>query len=339
MRVSKRLWFPLVAAVIFSVTFFTFHSEVIENARNIFDSTPLSPRYRAEQYDFVPSPSEASCLAGDDAIDKPPIPNVVHYVIGLHDPELSYPAYLSIRSALESLNPDSLKLHHTGLLNFNNPYVQALLREPAVMTFQHDAEQLARKMYGSSHYAHWADIIRLEVILKEGGIYLDSDVFVLQPFDDIRHSSRDVVLGNEGGNRYGLCNAIIIARPNATFIHRWLDSYATWRSGEWNDHSVLLPKKMARANPGEVCELSPHAFFWPTATKRHVQWMHEPLDEEAFMDTLQRLEYNQGSLFDGQLAYHAWNQISWDPYLSMLDGVTVMDRDTRFNLMIRRFLT
>ena len=328
----------ILSAALLLLFGYHFRSSLAEGAINIFDELPVSPRYRAEKYDFMPSEFEAACLAGQNSTDKEPIPNIVHFVVGLQDSELSYPAYLSIQSALQSLEPDILKLHHTGKLNLENELVKSLLRESNVLPVQHDPEQLALQMSGSRHYAHLADIMRLEVLLEDGGIYLDSDVFALKSFAALRRSPLDVVLGNEGGNRNGLCNAIIIARPGATFIRRWIESYADFRDGEWNDHSVLLPKKWAETHPGEVCQLSPHAFFWPTWTKRHVKWMHELLNEEEVVETEERLERNGGSLFDGQLAYHAWNQMSWSLYLSGLNDDKVSQRDTRFNIMMRRFI-
>jgi len=47
---------------------------------------------------------------------------------------------------------------------------------------------------------------------------------------------------------------------------------------------------------------------------------------------------NGGGLFEGQVAYHAWNQMAWGRYLHKLTPKRVRERDTRFNLMIRRFL-
>lgn len=41
----------------------------------------------------------------------------------------------------------------------------------------------------------------------------------------------------------GLCNAIIVARPQSIFVKRWLDSYEEFDNRQWADHSVvsLLP--------------------------------------------------------------------------------------------------
>lgn len=307
----------------------------------IVDNFPLSPDRRIDTYDFTSTETETICLTGgrfDSLSTKEIIPNTVHYVVGLHDAELSFPTYFSILTALKSLNPTIIKLHHTENLDTSNKYVQLLVQDKRVEFVPHAASRVASEIKQSSHFAHLADLLRLKVLYAEGGIYLDADVYVLQSFDALRNSSRDVVLGYEGGNRWGLCNAVIIARPGAAFIKRWIASYADFGAGEWNTHSVILPKQMAEEHPNEVCILSPHVFFWPTWTRRHVKWMHEPLGRSEAIRAQEDLNAHGGSYFNGQLAYHAWNQLSWKPYMSKLTEKIVKQDDTRFNLMIRRFL-
>lgn len=65
----------------------------------------------------------------------------------------------------------------------------------------------------------------MEILSREGGIYLDTDVYVLKSFTDLLNSPRDILLGHEGGNRYGLCNAVIVSRPGSRFMEIWRESY------------------------------------------------------------------------------------------------------------------
>jgi mannosyltransferase OCH1-like enzyme len=113
-------------------------------------------------------------------------------------------------------------------------------------------------------FAHKADILRLEILLEHGGIYLDIDTFVLRPFAD-RHTGLDLmqydtVLGMEAralevahGPRSddemrpkGLCNAVIVARPGADFLQLWLQSYDTFRDSKWTEHSVVSASERLR---------------------------------------------------------------------------------------------
>src|SRR4029078_12047374 len=90
------------------------------------------------------------------------------------------------------------------------------------------------------HVAHRSDVVRLQKLIEHGGIYLDADVLVQRDFDDLLDES--VVLGREGD--IGTANAFILAEPNAPFLRRWLEAYRSF-TGIWNEHSVLVPAKMA----------------------------------------------------------------------------------------------
>lgn len=310
---------------------------------------------------FTPNESELACLNGRlHAKDTPPsdgpvpepIPNIVHFIFGLKNPlyhpdagHFDFLSYLAVRSALVSLNPEQLFMHYTYLAEppsedanadpLTNPWIRRLVRHSSVKLVHHKPD------ISVTQYAHLSDTMRLEFLLRQGGIYLDIDAFALRPFDDIRANPHphDIVLGHEGGNRWGLCNAIIAARPNSTFVSRWLDSYSKVDlTREWNYHSVLLPKEMAAQHPEEVCALAPDAFFWPTWTWRHVEWMHAPLSGEETQYWQRTIGENSGSLFDNQLAYHSWSQMSYDRYLIALTPDVVRTKDTRFNLLVRRFV-
>ncbi|KAK4187198.1 hypothetical protein QBC35DRAFT_452513 [Podospora australis] len=306
---------------------------------------------------FLPTPRELACLHNEPLPGEPsrdhhddPIPNVVHFIFGLRNPhnnpsagQFDFLSYLAIRSAVVSLKPTAIKLHYTYLSDppspdpladpLTNPWIKRLAKD---ITLVHHPPSTS-----SNHYAHLSDTLRLEALLSDGGIYLDMDAFALRPFTHILStpSPHDIVLGAEGGNRWGLCNAIMAARPNSTFVERWLDSYSQADlSREWNYHSVLLPKEMADQHPDEVCALAPDAFFWPTWTWRHIDWMHEKISLKEAQYWKTKIKENNGSLFRNQLAYHAWSQMAWDRYLKKLTPKVVREKDTRFNLLVRRFL-
>ncbi len=173
---------------------------------------------------------------------KTPIPNVV-YVIWLKNPELGFLNYLTIRSALISLQPDQINLHYTDLNERNGWFMK---RHDNITLVQHDLEtEYGQQVQDDWQTSHIADLLRLDIITQEGGIYLDMEVIALQPFDSLLDCKKDLILGHEGGDRHGLCNAIIIARPGSSFVKRWRESYSSFATGEWNYHSVILPKELS----------------------------------------------------------------------------------------------
>ena len=183
-----------------------------------------------------------------------------------------------------------------------------------------------------------SDVLRLQVLLSTGGIYFDSDVYALQSFDTILQGARDAVLGHEGGNRYGLCNAIIVAKPKSRFVARWLEEYESFSEQDWNYHSVVLPKKLANQYPDDLCALSPTAFFWPLWTESHVEYMHEELTMEEAGRVEAEVENNGGGLYGNQLAYHAWSHNSFERFVERLTPEIIREENTRFNILMRRFL-
>ncbi|KAI0444164.1 nucleotide-diphospho-sugar transferase [Xylaria telfairii] len=329
----------------------------------IRQTNPWSEQYRVQQ-DFVSTQDELDCLFGRTRppTTTPPtetelIPNHVHFIFGLSNPYVeprvgtfNFISYLAVRSAVVGMRAENISLHYTYLASppspepnknpFSNRWVDRL-KDDITLVYHSPEEMAALKNQPGAHWqaAHVSDILRLHLLREQGGIYLDTDAFGLRPFTDLLRSPRDIIMGHEGGNRAGLCNAVMVARKNSTFIDRWTSEYNNVDlSHEWNFHSVILPKKLQLQNPDDICALPPSAFFWPTWTWHHVQWMHESLSRQQARQWTAEINRNGGSLFGEQLAFHAWSQMSWDRYLSKLTPEIVRTRDTRFNLLVRRFL-
>ena len=206
------------------------------------------------------------------------------------------------------------------------------------MTFvQHDRYELVgandRPVHAFS-LPHQSDFLRLDILIREGGIYLDSDTYALKSFTELLSSPRDALLGHEGGNRYGLCNAVVIARPASDFIVRWQATYESFRDEDWNKHSVRIPKQLAVQYPETICSLSPTVFFWPTWAQKHIHYMHEPLSTNEANEFQTMMSSNDGSMYENQLAYHAWGSRALE-YLPTLTPDDILSKDTRFNILIR----
>lgn len=114
------------------------------------------------------------------------------------------------------------------------------------------------------HPAHQADVVRLQAVIDEGGVYLDSDVWCLRPFAELK--AKSFWMGRQG-RAYGLCNATMGGRAGAAFAKRWLAEYATFRSrGQdqyWDEHSVRLPLRLAGELPRQITIFPESYFFSP----------------------------------------------------------------------------
>ncbi|ETS76176.1 hypothetical protein PFICI_11563 [Pestalotiopsis fici W106-1] len=349
LRRRRRLVFPIIFLAVTST--YLWFPQITWYGDKYSQTGPWSTQRNLEQL-FVPIEDELDCLHAklqpsihDEFKAANPIPNRVHFIYGLSNPyqkpgagTFDFLCYLAVRSAIIALRPEKVSLHYTYISEppspdanaspLTNPWIKRL--EDDITLVHHAPEEQA---------AHVSDILRLKLLQSEGGVYLDMDSFALRSFTKILKSPRGIVLGYEGGNRYGLCNAIMAAHPNSTFVERWLDMYGGQDlSREWNYHSVILPGEMQKEYPKEVCALPPTTFFWPTWTWHHLEWMHETLNRQEAQHWIAEIEKNGGSLFEDQLAYHAWSQMAWKRFLKDLTPGNVRTKNTRFNIMVRRFL-
>jgi hypothetical protein len=200
------------------------------------------------------------------------------------------------------------------------------------------------------HVAHQADVVRLRMLQEKGGIYLDLDTICVKPFHPLLHHS--FVIGEEKkvqaapknlrqhfkknirqwlgvhgkSNTSGLCNAILLSEKNSAFVTRWLESYRSFRSKGrdkyWNEHSVLLPLKLAAAHSGDVTRLGPYAFHYPLYHAEGLRQMFEELHS-----------------FPEALAHHLWESFAWEPYMKNMQVSSIFAKDTTYNLLARKFLS
>lgn len=78
-----------------------------------------------------------------------------------------------------------------------------------------------KEAFENKKYAFAADYIRLYALYTEGGIYLDMDVEVIKPFNDLL--DREYILGYE--KEKGIEAGIMGASPNANWVKKCLDFY------------------------------------------------------------------------------------------------------------------
>src|SRR5260370_23403980 len=126
--------------------------------------------------------------------------------------------YACVKSAVERIKPDEASLYFDH--EPSGPWwelAKSLLRPVRVTA--------PREIYGRplAHAAHRADVVRLQQLLKHGGIYLDADVLVNRDFAPLLQAS--CVLGTEGADNSGLCNAVILAEADAPFLRPRLERF------------------------------------------------------------------------------------------------------------------
>ena len=209
----------------------------------------------------------------------PPSPMLVHFVFGLSDApperEFHFSHFAAVRSAHLHLQPARLLMHHHHVPT--GPWW-----EEAKKLLELRRVELPRSIFGRtlSAAAHRADVLRLQLLIELGGLYIDLDVVVLRPMHHLLRGRKSFVIGREGhrnhGGLHGLCNAVLLARPNASFARRWLNEYrdfgtTTAGTDPWSEHSVQRPVALAARHPEEVRILPYNAFFWPDWDEAELQ--------------------------------------------------------------------
>jgi len=269
------------------------------------------------------------------------VPPIVHYVIGMADgapKPLHYFQYLAIRSAILNLRPRLILIHHRPGAAPHGPWWDLI--EPYVTLSPVEPPE---EVFGQplTHYAHKADVVRMQVMLQLGGVYLDQDTFVLRSFDRAGLFTQSTVLAMEADpyaeqwewEPGGLCNAIIVSRPDAPFLQRWFSTYRTFNETgtEWAEHSVAMPWELALTYPEEVTVLNSRAMFYPLWDKEGLRMVHEPSRAGT-----------KGGGWDfyesRQLAYHAWESRSM-AYLEGLTPSKVARGASSFARMVQPFVS
>ncbi|CEP16021.1 hypothetical protein [Parasitella parasitica] len=246
------------------------------------------------------------------------IPKIVHFVYGLRDPNptLDLIHYTAIKAAHDVLKPQKIMFHYHYMplgVNFERARPMLTLNQVPLVESVFDRPV--------SHYAHRADVVRLQVLEEYGGIYLDLDLISVKPVDHLLN--REFIMAQEGvDGSVGLCNAMIMARPHSRFVQRWFATYALFDSSEWNYHSVILPGKLAPFFRDEITVLNHTAFFWPL-------W-----DSQGLRTLYLEKSYD----FSANLGTHIWESAANKNLMKDINEKVVMQIDNSLYCQIRPLL-
>ncbi len=274
------------------------------------------------------------------------IPNILHFVFGMAPDfggkPFSLCHYLSVRSAVELNKPGKALFHYQY-----EPEGEWWQKAKPFLTMNKVVAPGSFMGRSLHHVAHKADVIRLQALKETGGIYLDLDTISVKPLTGLLDHS--FVIGQELKPKYvpknwrqrlkhklglikegsknatGLCNAVLLSERNSEFINLWLSEYKTFRSTGrdkyWNEHSVLVPERLAADHPEKITQISPYAF-------------HYPLYDKAGLSSM----FEKATDFPEAYLHHLWESFSWGQYLSKLSPEKIRTENTTYNLIARKFL-
>ena len=114
------------------------------------------------------------------------IPKVIHFIF-FGFTEFEYVHYLAVKSALKVHKDYQIKLHHTKLPQ-NNPLWNEISKQVTLVYCEPPTHFNGVEL---TSFQYKADVKRLEILIQEGGIYMDIDVISLKPFDNLLNNSYD----------------------------------------------------------------------------------------------------------------------------------------------------
>ena len=250
------------------------------------------------------------------------IPNVLHVVFGLAQDfggrPFSLVHALALRSAWAQNRFDATLFHHAHepagpLWRSVRPHLDLVRVDPPTQVFGRPVRRLE----------HQADVVRLDALLRHGGVYLDLDTISVRPLAPLFDHA--CVLGREqtpGSRIHGLCNAVMLAEPGSAFVARWRDQYRTFDGDYWHVHSVVVPRLLAeKAAPGEVHVEPPETFFCPS-------W-----DDGGLADLFER-----DVDFPLARVHHLWAGTSWSRHLAELTPAGLRRGTSTYARLARPYL-
>lgn len=197
------------------------------------------------------------------------IPKKIHFIY-ISKPEegglpFSFCYWAAVQSAMKC-NP-CYEIHFWYEYEPNSRYFQDLKNRIIL----HKIEA-PKEIYGNPvpHYAHKADILRLQILLEHGGIYLDLDTITVKPYDFFLDKQVVMSIVKNNGNVFGLGNSVIMGEPQNQFMKRWYETYKTFRSTGhdqyYDEHGAGVSYKLATQFPNEITVFDETLFLTPDMT-------------------------------------------------------------------------
>ncbi|CAG2177578.1 unnamed protein product [Oppiella nova] len=203
--------------------------------------------------DLVFSDANSDNITG---FKTPIVPNVVHYVV-LDNVYMDFIHFVSIKSVLRHQKPQKIIIH-CNCHHMKGKYWSQLMSGSDghlihVRHIQKPVTIFGKKL--SSVY-HMADIVRIQVMITFGGIFIDNDVYVVKSLDPFLRF--EFTIGWPPNESIG--NQVLIGHKNARFLKLWYESYHKYRPTRWYYNAGQLPTSdILGPKPSLVHRVS-HAF-------------------------------------------------------------------------------
>lgn len=174
--------------------------------------------------------------------DKMTVPKIVHYVWYGLKVKFDFYGFLSFISALRFVRPCLILIH--GNILPQGLYWKFIINiYPNIIHVERLIE--SNKIFGKKvkHINNLSDVIRIEALLKYGGIYLDMDMVLMRDVDLLRQYPCTMSYLRP---HFHLGSSYIMAERNSTFMQKWLDGYKYhYRNDSYSYSAMRYPYMLA----------------------------------------------------------------------------------------------
>lgn len=155
-------------------------------------------------------------------------------------------------------------------------------------------------LYKQKRWAFIADYVRLYAIFKHGGIYLDTDVEVIKPFDSLLHEEAFIAFQTEiGASKFPFNTAVIGCQKGNSFVEQCLKE--TEKLQRMKYHPMAAPNVSSAVLLGDY-----HVDTYKTQRLKDVL----VLTKDYFYPFSWLETYHESFLTANTLAIHWWED-SW----------------------------
>ena len=257
------------------------------------------------------------------------IPNIIHYIYGFEVQKTEFPFvyYLSILSNIKVNNPDKIYFHYQHL-----PYGYWWDKIKDYVSLNYiNADNLYWGKKKINKYAHKADKIRLELLYKYGGVYMDIDTISYRSYKELL--KHDIIFGiqeeNYGKDKITLyCNALLFSKKNSPFIKLWMDNYENYfDNNSWCESSIHLLSKLISNNFNDlnnkynITILEKETFYSP-----------------SYNETNKIFEDCNILISDKLITLHYWNSYSNKYYNTIKDFNYIKNNNTLYCNLAKQLL-
>ncbi|KAK7103397.1 hypothetical protein V1264_018302 [Littorina saxatilis] len=124
-----------------------------------------------------------------------------------------------------------------------------VVNDVRAVRFVHRPRPLITKDGQVKWISHLADVIRLQVLLVNGGVYVDTDMILIRPLDPLLGYPLTMGLVD---NNTGMGNALILATRGSLFLKEWYSGYRDFRPLHFHYNGMWAALRQWQADPDSV---------------------------------------------------------------------------------------